>query len=165
MAKSGPKPSPEVELRRAYVLECVRANMPTSEIAKAINRSEAYVRTICWRSGQRISRRSSLTDTQMRRITDLVARGMPITHIAETLALSAATVRKFALSQRLIQSQQRGPSPWNDQTDALLRRLYGPRGNAIKLARILKTTKNAVVGRAHRLGLGKGTHYADGQTA
>jgi GcrA cell cycle regulator len=42
---------------------------------------------------------------------------------------------------------------WTDETEARLARLWNEGRSSAEIARLMKTTKNAVVGRVHRLGL------------
>lgn len=167
MGKRGPSPSPKTEIRRRVVVELAREGKTAAEIAAVVNRTQSYVRFICYQAKQPIRRVRNLwvlSEEQKAQAARLIRRGMPITHVAQDLKTGHGAVRRFAIAHGLIHPRRRDVNPWGPSEDALLRKHYGPRGNAMKLARMLGMTKNAVIGRAYRLGLGGGSD-ADGKAA
>jgi hypothetical protein len=53
----------------------------------------------------------------------------------------------------------RGPGFWTDERVAILSRHFIDGRHTESIARLLKTTKRAVIGKADRLGLVHGSHY------
>lgn len=101
-------------------------------------------------------RREPLSPDKIARAVTLFKRGMPIAHIAEDIDACAKTVVNHLGLLKLYTPERRDFVAWDDAKDALLRKHYNSYpGAAQMLADQFGTTRNAIIGRANRLGLQK----------
>lgn len=92
----------------------------------------------------------------LQRALDLYARGMPVSHIAEAVGVNRCNFDGYLIRHGLRWRVSTGIVTWTRDKDALLKERYGKYPGAVaEIAKKLKTTRNSVIGRAHRLGLAR----------
>lgn len=141
--------------RDVYLGECTY-----SELARRYGLSREMMRRIAKKAGiyQDTKWTEVLSDEQRRRAADLYGRGMPLTHIAETIGASRPAVLR-TLKALGVHVASEAPPKWKVSEEAFLRDVYG-KMSAGRIAEILDRTKNEVIGKANRLGLCRETAAA-----
>ena len=141
--------------RNAAIVAAVkRRELPLDAIGAMHGITRERVRQIGARVGVQRGRRD-MSDAEKAKIAALHKRGMPLSHIAEALGRSGTAVAKHLVRAGLYKLGERN-APWSGGEDALLRSKYGTaRGMVRVIAKELGRTRNEVIGRAFRLGLGR----------
>jgi hypothetical protein len=120
----------------------------TRERVRQIARKQG-VRSVRWRDYQHLDHQD------IARILPLLDRGMPHTHVAETVGVTSGTVRRVAKKHRSYKPT-RDEQAWTDKETAFLRKHYKTKDwSAADIAVKLGRTRDEVIGRANRLGLCK----------
>ncbi len=141
--------------RNTAIVDAVRDGATLGKVGSAHGISAERVRQIAWdfwvRSEHFCPR---LEPAQQERIVALFERGMPISHIAEAVSTTVKTVCRHLQIRGLYAPEKRVQMHWTAETDAIIRKHYNSYpGAARDLAERFGTTRNAIIGRANRLGL------------
>jgi len=84
----------------------------------------------------------------------LIKRGMPLTHVAETVGVEYKRLRRLLEKQGVYKVPPPNGKPWSEREVRILRRDYGKRGRSLRtIAATLGRTRNAVSSKATQLGL------------
>ena len=115
---------------------------------------DAIAEQIAHRAGVRRGR-DVLSGGEKKWIVELYERGMPMAHIGGCVRRSKNAVFKY-LVRIGRHTPTRKSKVWVEAEDAVLRAKYGTaRGMVRVIAKELGRTRNEVIGRAFRLGLGR----------
>jgi hypothetical protein len=141
----------EFVARNKMIVADVQDGKSYGQVAKSHNISRERVRQICARHGV-LSQHAVPLPTSEEEVVEIVSqfyRGRPIAHIDTRRSLY--TTRKILVRTGVLQPAPQAPR-WDIQRDRMLRELWGSQ-SCTQIATQLGTTKSAVIGRAHRLGL------------
>ena len=138
--------------RNAEIVDLIRKGLQLTEIARRYGISHQHVSRIGLAVGVRGLRRR-LPEEKIAAGLELIARGMPISRAGESIGVADLY---HALVRRKLHEPEAGVmDPWSDRHVAILRRHYGQPGwSAARIGERLGRTRNEVIGKAHRLGLG-----------
>lgn len=95
-----------------------------------------------------------LDPDKIQQAVSLYNRGMPISHCADTVGIVRESLQNYLVRTGL-HTPVDDDRPWTTQEVAYLRKHYGRRGAARKIADALGRTRNECIGKANRLGLCK----------
>lgn len=116
------------------------------------------IRQIAAANGVLLDRRFARTadPVKLQKAISLFLRGMPICHCADECGFDRAQFRYHLILNGWYEPDTRPETSWTKDNDALLKKRYGKYPGAVaELAEELGTTRNSVIGRAHRLGLAR----------
>jgi len=123
------------------------------DVAREVGLTHECIRQVLKKSKVAVRDRSSISPEDYDRAVALLRNGMPVAHIAEEVGHSpSALVRRFERDgyyKREDRSQ-----PWTAKEERIVRSGYGRR-SARMIAAQIGRTRNEVIGKARRLGLGK----------
>lgn len=89
---------------------------------------------------------------------DLMRRGLRLSHAAQAVGVTYTTLRSYAVARGL-HHQVDERDPWTPREDLEICRRYLV-DSAATIARDIGRTRNEVIGRAYRLGLGRRSRHA-----
>ncbi len=139
--------------RNAAIADAVRAGTILQEIAARHGLSTERARQIAKEAGVTSVRGRTQEDTVQAAIA-LFKRGMPLTHAAEAVGIAPRTLSRRLVAMGLYTVEKPQHFVWDAHSDEILRRFYNSYPGAVRaLAEKLGTTRNSIIGRAHRLGL------------
>lgn len=137
----------ETAQRNSEIIAAVMRGETQREIAPRYGLCGSAVGYIARRQG--VNSRRLLTSDEIASIVAQYKRGTPIAHIESNRS-------RFAVARVVVRAGLHKPSrkspAWTAKADAALTRMWG-KHRCAAIAAILGTTKNAVIGRAYRLGL------------
>lgn len=144
----------ELVERNAEITKRIRAQtVPLRKIASDYGLTKERVRQIGLHEGLRSAMYRRIDATLVARAMELIDRGMPVAHAADSVGLT-----RDALYQHLCRERLHIPvdarTPWTADEDSFLRRHYKTSAwSASRIGQRLDRTRDECIGRAWRLGL------------
>ena len=142
----------------AIVAAVAKGDKTFKEIGDKYGLTGERVRQIAVANGVRLERRFARTadPVKLQKAISLFLRGMPICHCADECGFDRAQFRNYLIRNALFEPNPNRDVDWTRDKDALLKKRFGKYPGAVaELAEELGTTRNSVIGRAHRLGLAR----------
>jgi hypothetical protein len=137
--------------RNAEIVALVKAGkMPRRKIAARYRLHVSSISLIAIKHGVYVRTPDA---AKMRAASELINRGMPLTHVAQTVGFNIQTLRRILEDEGLYVRSLPRPL-WTEAEVRVLRREYGKPGlTASMIAEKLGRTPNQVMVKAHLLGL------------
>lgn len=141
----------EPSQRDLEILSAIQAGETHASIGRRFNLSRERIGQIAAANGMR-GRRTTISDEEIEGYVAQYRRGVPFAHMSCERSGSSISA---ALDRRGIHRRKGLRAPeWSASDTDILRGLWGKLSCA-EIAKVVGTTKNAVIGRAHRLGIPK----------
>lgn len=147
--------------RNKEIVALIAAGKTLGEIGLVYGLTRERVRQIGERVGVTSINRTNnpLTESEKARARELIDRGMPVDHVAESVGRGRTSVRNYLVDAGL-HVPLNDDRAWKPREDAFLRRRYKTPGwSAAAIGEHLGRTRDEVIGRAHRLGLSDPTYW------
>jgi hypothetical protein len=138
--------------RNAEIVALVKARkMPMRKVAARYRLSTSSISLIAIKHGVHAQ---AADPKKVRAASKLMARGMPLTHVADTVGLTRQRLRQILAKKGLYRVRPPNGRPWSKREVRILRRDYGKLGNsASTIAAKLGRTPNQITSIAAYLGL------------
>lgn len=161
MGKRGPKLSEQsIEIAKIVAAKVNTGEMTYADVCRQYGVCRQRIQQIARKAGVHQKSWCWLTDAEKERILKLHLRDVPLSHIAQSIGRSKYTVFGFLVRCGLHVPAQ-DDKPWSDKEVAFLRKHYGERGAARRIAEKLGRTRNEVIGKANRTGLCRPHSHAE----
>lgn len=144
--------------RDARIVELVKQGSSLTAAGKMFGISRERARQICAREGvvsQRAGRGLMWTDAERNKFRELVARGLPYEHCLPEGRKSNGS----GVAKRLgCWEPRHHQDDWSKSDEAFIRAHYNKgKMSAAQIGAKIGRNRNEVIGKAHRMGLGKAT--------
>lgn len=140
----------ELSLRDQDILAAVKAGVSYASVGKIFGISRSRVHQIAAEYGVQSKNRRPLSDQEMAEYVALYHRGIPFNHMSTVRR--GSTIATALVRQGIHTRECASERAWTAGDTDVLKKCWGKLSCA-EIARKIGTTKNAVIGRAHRLNL------------